>query len=121
MVFSERVLFKVKSRRILNLKAKIVEKSIAKVSGFLEMGTHFLKIYLYLGKKIPLALTPCLKSECALWRDGKCIPDPESGITANSRSIGRTRIFAVNNTLGKYKKRDFITSPNQIRKICDVR
>ena len=69
MVFSERVLFKVKSRRILNLKAKILEKSIAKVFGFLEMFTHFLKIYLYLGKKIPLALTPCLRSECDMWRN----------------------------------------------------
>jgi len=25
------------------------------------------------GKKIPLALTLCLKSECDMWRDGECI------------------------------------------------
>jgi hypothetical protein len=24
------------------------------------------------GKKLPLALTPCLKSECDMWRDGEC-------------------------------------------------
>jgi len=24
------------------------------------------------GKNLPLALTPCLKAECAMWRDGEC-------------------------------------------------
>ena len=25
------------------------------------------------GKTLPLALTPCLKVECDMWRDGECI------------------------------------------------
>ena len=25
------------------------------------------------GKKLPLALTPCLTSACTLWREGECI------------------------------------------------
>jgi hypothetical protein len=31
------------------------------------------------GKKIPLALTPCLKSECDMWRDGWCIHIRKAG------------------------------------------
>jgi hypothetical protein len=31
------------------------------------------------GKKIPLALTPCLKAECEQWRDGECIHIHEVG------------------------------------------
>jgi hypothetical protein len=31
------------------------------------------------GKKIPIALTPCLMSECDMWRDGKCIHIRKAG------------------------------------------
>jgi hypothetical protein len=31
------------------------------------------------GKKNTLALTPCIKSECDLWRDGECIQIRKTG------------------------------------------
>jgi hypothetical protein len=31
------------------------------------------------GKEISLALTPCLKVECAVWRDGECIHIRKAG------------------------------------------
>ena len=31
------------------------------------------------GKKIPLALFPCRKSECDKWRDGECIHIRKAG------------------------------------------
>ncbi len=58
------------------------------------------------GKEIPLALPPCLKAGYDQRRGGECIQIRKAGITANSLSVGRTRIFTVNNTLLKYKKRE---------------
>jgi hypothetical protein len=31
------------------------------------------------GKKIPIALTPCFKAECYIWRDGECIHIRKAG------------------------------------------
>jgi hypothetical protein len=31
------------------------------------------------GKETPLALSPCLKSECDMWRDGECIHIRKAG------------------------------------------
>jgi len=31
------------------------------------------------GKEIPLALSPCIKSECDQWRDGECIHIRKAG------------------------------------------
>jgi len=43
------------------------------------------------GKKIPIAPTPCRKSECDIWRDGKCcaVPSVVIGVMYTSLSIGR--------------------------------
>jgi len=31
-----------------------------------------------IGKKIPLAIKPCLKSECDMWREGGVHPYPQN-------------------------------------------
>jgi hypothetical protein len=41
------------------------------------------------GKKLPIALIPCLKSECDKWRDGECIQIRKAGKPDNPQVFSK--------------------------------